>query len=387
MGYNIQKGLQSIADLAMEQVGVSKEPNKLQKLNVGLGGTAKGGGLGSFGGVGAIGGDLLAGFGSMLGNNYGEDFSDEQKATQSTIRKGLAMIPGYGQIIAAATGAIDAIGTATGMNLSNIDKNAAERAGIGGSAKFNNIMNSIPGVSMLMGGIWAGKRTNAYNMSDEAEEMASGYGGTVNDLRAASDLANKRILFGKDKTNAFIDSAKKNDELLTQINETNTMRKQSNYYQDLAHQNINRYAGQNYLGTRVGRTGLKLMNIEEVRAILSKKQETQKLQNGGIVGIDSSVMPVGALHKELHHIEDNNPELAEEITRKGIPVVSISENGKIEQIAEVERDELILSKSITDEVERLREMGDDLATIECGKLIASELITNTNDPNNIIENA
>ena len=59
------------------------------------------------------------------------------------------MIPGYGQIIAAATGAVDALGTMTGTNLSNIDKNSAARAGISGSAKFNNFMNMLPGNSML----------------------------------------------------------------------------------------------------------------------------------------------------------------------------------------------------------------------------------------------
>ena len=94
-------------------------------------------------------GDAIAGLGSAIGNKYGEDFSDQQKSTQSAIRKGLAMIPGYGQIIAAATGAVDAIGTATGLNLSNIDKDSAKRAGIGTSAGFNNMMNMLPGNSMI----------------------------------------------------------------------------------------------------------------------------------------------------------------------------------------------------------------------------------------------
>lgn len=94
-------------------------------------------------------GDMLSNIGSAVGNKYGDDFSDEQKATQSAIRKGLAMIPGYGQLIAAATGAVDAIGTATGLNLSNVNQDSANRAGIGGSAKFNNMMNMLPGNSML----------------------------------------------------------------------------------------------------------------------------------------------------------------------------------------------------------------------------------------------
>ena len=97
-------------------------------------------------------------------------------------------------------------------------------------------------------------------------------------------------------------------------------------------------------------------------------------------------MPVGSLHKELHHIEDANPELAEEITRKGIPVVTVDENGEFQQVAEVERDEIIFSKSITDEIERLRKIGDDDAMIECGKLITNEIINNTSDPKDVIEN-
>lgn len=94
-------------------------------------------------------GDALSGLGSLIGNKHGDDFSEDQKAAQSAIRKGLAMIPGYGQIIAAATGAVDAIGTITGTNLSNLNQSSANRVGIGGSAKFNNIMNMVPGNSML----------------------------------------------------------------------------------------------------------------------------------------------------------------------------------------------------------------------------------------------
>ncbi len=91
----------------------------------------------------------MSGFGSAIGNKYGDDFSDDQKASQSAIRQGLAMIPGYGQLIAAATGIVDAIGTATGTNLSNINKDSAKRAGISGAASFNNLMNSLPGNSMI----------------------------------------------------------------------------------------------------------------------------------------------------------------------------------------------------------------------------------------------
>lgn len=354
------------------------EPGKLQQFAAKFGGFTKG--LNSkMGGMGAMAGDLVSGLGSAIGNKYGEDFNDQQRATQSVIRQGLAMIPGYGQIIAAATGALDAIGTATGMNLSNIEQNSANRAGIGGAGKFNNIMNSIPGASMLLGGLWAGDRTTSYNISEEAEEMGSGYSGTVGDLRAAGDLADKRLLFGKKKTNAFIDTAKKNDDILSQLNETNTMRKQSNYYQDLAHQNINRYAGQNYLGTRVGKNGLKLMSIKEVQAILAKKQELQKLQNGGVIGIDSNILPEGALHARKNNLSEINPDL-EDATKKGIPVMSAEDGGEIgEQVAEIENNEIIFRLDVTKRLEELRKDGSEEAMLEAGKLIAEELIENTQD--------
>ena len=333
-------------------------------------------GLNGLGSWGAMAGDAISGLGSAIGNRYGEDFSDDQKATQSAIRKGLAMIPGYGQIIAAATGVVDAIGTATGTNLSNLNKDSAKRAGIGGAAAFNNLMNMLPGNSMIWG-MW-GSRTDNYRVSDQAEQMASGYSGTVGDMRAAQDVAGKRLLFGQSKANDYIDEQKRNDRLLAQINETNTMRKQSDYYQDLNHQNINRYAGQNYLGTRVGKVGMKLMDLDEIRAILAKRQETQKLQNGGVVGIDSNILPEGALHARKNNLAELNSDL-EEATKKGIPVMA-AEGGEINnQVAEIEKEELIFRLDVTKRLEELRKDGSEEAMIEAGRLVAEELIENTQD--------
>ena len=166
--------------------------------------------------------------------------------------------------------------------------------------------------------------------------------------------------------------------LISQINETNTMRKQSNYYQDLAHQNINRYAGQNYLDTRVGRNGLKLMSIEEVRAIMAKRQDTQKLQNGGVIGIDSNILPEGALHAHKNNLAELNPDL-EEATKKGIPVMA-AEGGEVgEQVAEIENNEIIFRLEVTKKLEELRKDGSEEAMIEAGKLVTEELIENTQD--------
>ena len=332
--------------------------------------------LNNMGSWGAMAGDTLSGMGSAIGNKYGDDFSESQKASQAGIRQGLAMIPGYGQLIAAATGLVDAIGTATGTNLSNIDKDSAKRAGVGASATFNNLMNMLPGNSMIWG--MMGGRTNSFKMSDEAEEMQNGYSGTVGDIRSAQELGSKRVLFQRDKMNDYIQEQRGKDRLLTQINETNTMRKQSDYYQDLNRQNMNRYAGQNYLGTTVGRMGMKLMSIEEVRNILSKRQEAQKLQNGGVIGIDINVLPEGALHARKNNLSDLNPDL-EDATKKGIPVMA-AEGGEIgEQVAEIEHSEIIFRLDVTKQLEELRKDGSEEAMIQAGKLIAEELIENTQD--------
>lgn len=324
-------------------------------------------------------GDTLSGLGSAVGNKYGEDFSDDQKASQSAIRKGLAMIPGYGQIIAAATGLVDALGTATGTNLSNLNKDSAQRAGIGGAATFNNLMNMLPGNSMIWG--LMGSRTNNYKVSSEAEEMQSGYAGTLGDMRAGQDLAGKRLLFGQDKANSYIEEQKRNDRILHDIHETNTVRKQSNYYQDLNHQNLMRYAGQNYLGVTVGRNGVKLMSAKEVRKILAKRQETQMFQNGGVVGIDSNILPEGALHAHKNNLSELNPDL-EDATKKGIPVMA-TEGGETpnvtEQVAEIECDEIIFRLDVTKQLEELRKDGSEEAMIRAGELVANELIENTQD--------
>ena len=341
--------------------------------------TGGGGFLGKINSVswGSIAGDTLAGMGSAIGNRYGEDFSDEQKASQSAIRNTLAMIPGYGQLIAAATGLVDAVGTATGTNLSNINKDSAKRAGIGGSATFNNLMNMLPGNSMIWG--LMGGRTNGFKMSDEAESMQSGYAGTVGDLRAGEDVANKRLLFSRDKANEYIEEQRRNDRILAQIGETNTMRKQSDYYRDLEHQNINRYAGQNYLGVTVGKRGTKLMSIAEARNIIMARQivkDLQKLQNGGVVGIDSNILPEGALHARKNNLAELNPDL-EDATKKGIPVMA-AEGGEVgEQVAEIEHSEIIFRLDVTKRLEELRKDGSEEAMIEAGKLIAEELIENT----------
>ena len=334
---------------------------------------------------GAKAGDLISGIPSLFGSNDKYGFSDDEKASQSGIRSALAMIPGYGQLIAAGSGAVDAIGSSTGLNLSSVDQDTANRSGIKG-AGLNKFMNMLPGNSMIWGGfsrLSGNNRTESINVSNDVLGMA-GYGATVGDLRAAKNLGNSQLFSWQTReANSFINSQKRNNQLLSEINRVNTQRKQSDYYQDLQNQNINRYAGQNYLGMTVGKNGMKLMSIEEAKRIIALKktseEDVEKLQNGGnIPGIDSSILPEGALHKNKNHLDEINPDL-EDATKKGIPVMA-AEGGEIsEQVAEIENNEIIFSKTITDQLEQLMKDGSEEAMIEAGKLVAQEIIENTVD--------
>lgn len=108
-------------------------------------------------------------------------------------------------------------------------------------------------------------------------------------------------------------------------------------------------------------------------------QEVSMFLNGG------SVIPDGALHKEKHNLEKIDPELKDNITHKGIPVITKDEDGTIVQHAEVEREEIIIELSLTKKLEKLWKEGTEEAMLEAGKLLAEEIMTNTEDNTDLTE--
>lgn len=128
---------------------------------------------------------------------------------------------------------------------------------------------------------------------------------------------------------------------------------------------------------------------------------TPKHKNGGqLKNIETaeepSVIPEGALHKELHHLD----ELEGKLTRKGINVITVDgEADTFEEIlekqnslqvhCEIEREEIIFSKELTDFIELKRkqwhEIGSSDILEEVGKRVTKELLFNTNDNVDMIE--
>lgn len=120
------------------------------------------------------------------------------------------------------------------------------------------------------------------------------------------------------------------------------------------------------------RNNYNLDNSGEYYRYVPKNPE--KFKDGGAV----NVIPAGALHAHKHHLEDVD-EKFEDVTTKGIPVITEEKGGDIKQHAEVEREEIIFNLEVTKQLEKLMQDGSDEAAIEAGKLLVHEILENTVD--------
>ena len=122
--------------------------------------------------------------------------------------------------------------------------------------------------------------------------------------------------------------------------------------------------------------------LKYIKYITRNPEELDLFRDGG------SIIPAGALHKCKNHME-----LAKEgkITHKGIPVVTT--DGSNEQQAEIECNEIIYQKSITQQLEQLMkkyysdeytQKEKDEFAIEAGKLLVVETLENTEDHTGLI---
>lgn len=192
-----------------------------------------------------------------------------------------------------------------------------------------------------------GETATGYNLDFNANANTS-YGGLFGNKKRKQ--ANKLTSFQDFQNIGKIRTAKAAEkELLASGTST----------QDILSKNYQRLTGG--LGTNIlaAKEGLKLI-----------RQKAKFLKEGGAF----NVIPSGALHRELNHLEGEH-------TKKGIPVL-LEEGGEILQQAEIEREELILHKELTDKLEQLLkdyDNGNELALIEAGKLLTSEILENTQD--------
>lgn len=387
----------SIIPTGFNPFGTSKSPlDDMNKMKLGAPGPSKeftkaaqknaksAANVASTGNKMGMSGGLQAGLGaasSMLGGLSTSGLTQEQASTREGIRSAISSAGPIGAIIGAASGVVDAIGSATGLNLDNIDADAAKRAGIGGKAATQGFINSLPGVSMF------GGRTAKSYKSAEIDQMTNAYGGSVADINAAQALSGKRML-GTGKANKFIREQNRVNNLITDISLESKLRKSNSAGDTYLSQNQNKYAGYTPQ-LLLSKKGMKFPELDVARSIINSwtvrsTEEPQKFQLGGKMNL----IPEGALHARKHNLEKVNPELEGQITSKGIPVVAQGEGGVIQQ-AEIEKEEVIFRKEFTDKLESLykqyqEDSSDDVA-IEAGKLICYELLKNTDDRSGLIK--
>ena len=121
-------------------------------------------------------------------------------------------------------------------------------------------------------------------------------------------------------------------------------------------------------------SGIEPLNIEA-----NIETNIEAFKQGG----QMNVIPEGALHARKNNMEG----AGEDFTSKGIPVVD--NNG--EQQAEIEKNEVIFNKELTDFLEENmkkynEENSDkDAIAIKVGKRLAKELLTNTDDRTGLID--
>jgi hypothetical protein len=237
------------------------------------------------------------------------------------------------------------------------------------------------------------KKADTITKDNEAfEQVGSSYGGTLDTVDNALTKSGKKYgLFSgraRNKANEQIHNAQMQQTKMGNIADEAQMAflASNNPLLGLGTQlQLNR--GYQQSAVRAGKSGLKMDREFAKRVVkLSKGQKRKKIQeevrmeevagfqNGGAV----NVIPDGALHAHKHHLEDIDGKF-EEVTTKGIPVITEEKGGDIKQHAEVEREEIIFNLEVTKQLEKLMQDGSDEAAIEAGKLLVYEILENTVD--------
>lgn len=239
------------------------------------------------------------------------------------------------------------------------------------------------------------KKADTITKDNEAfEQVGSSYGGTQATVDDALTKSGKKygLLSGgaRNKANRQIHNAQMQQSKMGNIADEAQMAftASNNPLLGLGTQ-LQLNGGYQQNTVRAGKSGLKMDKDFAKRVVkLSKgqKEKRKKIQeevrmeevagfkNGGAV----NVIPDGALHAHKHHLE-NVDEKFEEVTTKGIPVITEEKGGDIKQHAEVEREEIIFNLDVTKQLEKLMQDGSDEAAIEAGKLLVHEILENTVD--------
>lgn len=247
-----------------------------------------------------------------------------------------------------------------------------------GFTAFNTLDNALGKTGKLQG--TKGMNITGYNQ-DINPLAGKKFSWTSNSKRKRSDKLTD-VYMGRD-TQAGFATYNQNQNSLAATNTTGSL------YNKNALQKQGGLGTGSFLAKKGG-----TINPAQLRNIVYKAQKGAKLKKVEIEafkeGGKMNVIPEGALHARKHDLPE---EIAEQVTKKGIPVVTEEEGGKLTQHAEIERDEIIFHKEATNTIEDYFKKYNEAKTtkekdkiaLECGKYLTSEILTNTDDRTGLLE--
>lgn len=358
-------------------------PSKLPSMDFSSSTKAKGGFFKGMGGMGSL-GNMASTVSSLIPQTEQSGLTTGLNAGYDAAANAVSAIPGVGTIIGGAmkiggmlSDGLTALGVGTDQ-MTTTDKIL--------DSKF---MKLTP--IGLINSFGAKKADTIVKDNDAFEQVGSSYGGTTDVVDNALEKSGKKygLLSGKgrNKANREIARAKLQQTKMGNIADEarDAFSNQSASLSMINNRNLlGMTGGYQQRGSYIGRNGLKLPSAEEmqravetVTRIRQQKKEAPKTIEEFKEGGKMNVIPEGALHAHKHHMDVDG------ITPKGIAVVTQEEGGVV-QHAEIERNEIIFTKEVTEELERLYKDGSDEAAIQAGKLIAKQIIENTQDNTGLI---
>lgn len=292
-------------------------------------------------------------------------------AGYDTVASAAGAIPGVGPLVSGAM----QVGKLVGNGLNAITGGTDGMTG--GDAFLGSSFGTTLAMPFSIINSAFGKRADTINKDNETwEQQGSAYGGSLAKVDNALTKSGKKYgafsRRARKKANSQIAEAKRQQSAVADINQEaqDAFQSQAGSIDRLNRRNaLSMAGGYQSRGMRVGKVGVKLPTQEKlskVREFLASKPK--KFADGGKM----NVIPDGALHAHKNHMDVDG------ITSKGIPVVT-EEDGGIIQHAEIERNEIIFNKEVTEKLEALAKEGTDEAAIEAGKILAREIMENTQD--------
>lgn len=333
------------------------------------------------------------------------------------------------QLTDQVTNIVSSINPALGLALKGANFLGNTLGKLGGSTdgmtKADAILNTGMGNFLTLGlNGFFGKRTRDFAVDNQTRERAgNSYTGSYNDIDEAASLANKKygLVSGKARRKAegkinyadsiqntitgITDNAYERQLITSNMSQLNNLRYNTNQNGGIDQ----RYLVSAKQGDKIQR--IKKLQLHRVGGIINQsinvdtKQieewsptitecfeeivewtptiemmkeggKTEELESPKIEETNQkNIIPEGALHARKHNMEN-----AENLTKKGIPVI----DNEGEQQAEIEKNEIIFTLEVTKKLEELMKDGSDEAAIEAGKLLVKEILFNTEDRTGLI---